>query len=179
MAATSVRQQVCGGAGASGIARTTRDLVTTKCRLHKVGEGTVTRDSSDGKRVMSTRAQHHAAKIRFPPQKRLWRKIMAALLRKAMMEKSAAAVRTKLPTTLAKVIAPRAPNGFFLFNKDERPKVQGEGLKASEVMKELGRRWSSLGDAGQAPYIAQALKAKSNAPPPPTGACAAKTPRLR
>lgn len=116
----------------------------------------------------------------FSPQKRLWRKIMApaAVLRKAMMEKSAAAVRTKLPTTLAKVIAPRV-NAFFLFNKDERPKVQGEGLKSSEVMKELGRRWSSLGDAGQAPYIAQALKAKSNAPPPPTGACAAKTPRLR
>lgn len=44
-----------------------------------------------------------------------------------------------------------------------------QGLKSSEVMKELGRRWSSLGDAGQAPYIAQALKAKSNAPPPPTG----------
>jgi hypothetical protein len=88
-------------------------------------------------------------------------------LRKALMEASANAVRSKLPTKLVK--GNNIPSAYILFGKDERPKLTGMTGKPTEVMKELGQRWKGLDDAAKKPYQDRALKNKAEA----AGACKA------
>ena len=92
-------------------------------------------------------------------------KSMSAL-KKALMEASAIAVRSTLPTKLVKDSPRQGVNAYILFSKDERPKLTG---KPTEIMKELGQRWKGLDDAAKKPYQDQVLKNKAEA----AGACKA------
>ena len=85
---------------------------------------------------------------------------------KAVMSSTVAGARGALGAALKKSVK-RPPSGYILFGKAERSKLEGT---PPEVMTQLGQRWKALGDAGQAPFVAEALKLKND--PPSTGACA-------
>ena len=59
---------------------------------------------------------------------------------------------------------PKRPKTAYLyFCEEERPKVKKEkpDLKATEVMKELGGRWSNLSDKAKKPFVTKADKDRS------------------
>ena len=79
-------------------------------------------------------------------------------MQKTVMQKAATGAKTAL-NAVAKPAASRPPSAYILFGKAERPKLPQDTPTA--LMKELGLRWKKLGDAGQAPFVAEALKLKA------------------
>ena len=89
-------------------------------------------------------------------------------MQKTVMQKAAAGAKTAL-NAVAKPAASRPPSAYILFGKAERPKLPQDTPTA--LMKELGLRWKKLGDAGQAPFVAEALKLKAPSQVPDSTRC--------
>ena len=79
-------------------------------------------------------------------------------MHKTVMQQAATGAKTAL-NAVAKPAASRPPSAYILFGKAERPKLPQDTPTA--LMKELGLRLKKLGDAGQAPFVAEALKLKA------------------